>query len=372
MSQTKSQVLKKLMKKLPEGAVYTLDEQEGVEFIPSGISTIDYAVGGGWPRGWMTQVYGPESSGKSAMVLQSIGNYQKDHQDSLAAVIDLEKSMTSEWAMKFGIDPERLIVFKPANVEEMITMSIEAVKANAFDIIMVDSLGAGLLKSEIENDKSRMAGAAGSITRMTKAINSAFIELEREKKVALKSGDADDFIIPAVLLINQVRVNMSSMYGEDTYGGGKALRHMLGVNIHLRVSKASADKVVGTVDGIQLRVGWMCTATVEKNKLSVPGKSAGYVFVFEECPEHEFGIDNARSVADLALATGVARVEGKTIYYPTPSGEEGKIVGRNNFQQLMHKDEELTKFLAEEISNDVSKKACDEDITIVKELNGEM
>lgn len=368
--QSKSQVLKKLAKKLPDGAVYTLNEQEGIEFIPTGISTLDYAIGGGWPRGWMTQVYGPSSSGKSAMVLQSIGNYQKSHTESLAAVIDLEKSMTEDWAVKFGIDPDRLVVLRPTNVEEMITMSVEAVKANAFDIIMVDSLGAGLLQSEIENDRTRMAGSAGNITRMVKAINSSFIELERERKVANNSdGDANELVIPAVLLINQVRVNMSSMYGEDTYGGGKALGHMIGVNIHLRASKASADKIMGTVDGQQLRVGWMCTATVEKNKLSVPGKSAGYSFVFCECPEHEFGIDNARSVADLALATGIARVDGKSIYYPTPNGTEEKVVGRNNFQQIMRENEELVKFLAEEISRDISKNSCDEDAITVQNID---
>lgn len=368
--QSRSQVLKKLAKKLPDGAVYTLNEQEGIEFIPTGISTLDYAIGGGWPRGWMTQVYGPASSGKSAMVLQSIGNYQKSHPESLAAVIDLEKSMTEDWAVKFGIDPDRLVVLRPTNVEEMITMSVEAVKANAFDIIMVDSLGAGLLQSEIENDRSRMAGSASNITRMVKAINSSFIELERERKVAKSSNeDTSEFVIPAVLLINQVRVNMSSMYGEDTYGGGKALGHMLGVNIHLRASKASADKIMGTVDGQQLRVGWMCTATVEKNKLSTPGKSAGYSFVFCECQEHEFGIDNARSVADLALATGIARVEGKSIYYPTPSGTEEKVVGRNNFQQIMRENEELVKFLAEEISRDISKNSCDEDAITIQKMD---
>ena len=304
------------------------------------------------------------------MVLQSIGNYQKNHPESLAAVIDLEKSMTEDWAVKFGIDPDRLVVLRPTNVEEMITMSVEAVKANAFDIIMVDSLGAGLLQSEIENDRTRMAGSAGNITRMVKAINSSFIELERERKVANNSdGDTNELVIPAVLLINQVRVNMSSMYGEDTYGGGKALGHMIGVNIHLRASKASADKIMGTVDGQQLRVGWMCTATVEKNKLSVPGKSAGYSFVFCECPEHEFGIDNARSVADLALATGIARVDGKSIYYPTPNGTEEKVVGRNNFQQIMRENEELVKFLAEEISRDISKNSCDEDAITVQNMD---
>lgn len=368
---TKEAVLKKLSKKLPEGSFFKLSEQPRCEVVPSGISTIDYASGiGGFPRGWMTQVYGPASSGKSAMILQTIGNYQKAHEDSLCAVVDLEKSMTPEWAAKFGVDTDRLVVLRPSNVEEMITMTMDAIGANAFDIIMVDSLGAGLLQSEIDNDKSRMAGSAGAITRMVKAINSAFISLEREKKVAKDNGeDTDKFIVPAVILINQVRVNMGSMYGEDTFSGGKALIHMLGMNIHLRVSKASADKIMGTVDGNQMRVGWVCTAKVEKNKLATPEKSAGYIFVYKDCPEHPFGIDNAQSIADLAIATGVVTTSGNTITYHNPDGSDAKVVGRNNFTALVHKDTALMESLASEISRDMSDEAKDEDLVTVQEMN---
>lgn len=364
-------ILKKLSKSLPNGSVFSLTEVPPCEAVSSGISTFDYASGiGGFPRGWQTMIYGPSSCGKSAMVLQAIGNYQKKNPESWAAVVDLENSMTVDWAMKFGIDPGRVVIFKPKDVEEMITMSMEAIKANAFDYIMVDSLGAGLLQSEIENDKSRMAGSAGAITRMVKAINSAFISLQRDIKVAKDNGeDTEDFIVPAVILINQVRVNLSSMYGEDTYSGGKALSHMMGLIVHLRTSKASGDKIIGTVDGNQLRVGWMCSAVFEKNKLAVPGKSAGYSFVFKDCPEHPFGIDNARSIVDLSLAIGIARVEGKTVYYPTPSGEEGKVVGRNNYNTLIHDDEELMKFLAEEISRKMTDNISDEDLKVIEELN---
>lgn len=367
----KASILKKFIKDMPEGSFFKLSEETPNGVVPSGISTLDYALGiGGFARGWQTLIYGASSTGKSAMVLQAIGNYQKEHPESLAAVIDLEKSMTTEWAVKFGIDPERLFVMRPVNVEEMITATMECVQAKIFDFIMVDSLGAGLLKTEIENDKTRMAGSAGAITRMVKAVNSAFISLERDIKVAKDNGDdTSDMCVPAVILINQVRVDLSSMYATETYSGGKALTHMMGAIIHLRTSKATAEKIVGTVDGIQMRVGWQCSATVEKNKLATPGKSAGYSFVFKECPEHPFGIDNARSVADLALATGTARVEGKTIYYPTPDGEEGKIVGRNHFNELVHDDPKLLEFLAEEISRKTSENYQDEELEIVKELH---
>ena len=136
---------------------------------------------------------------------------------------------------------------------------------------------------------------------------------------------------------------------------------MMGAIIRLKVSKAAADKVLGTVDGNQLRVGWMCSATFEKNKLAVPGKTAGYTFVFKECPEHPFGIDNARSVADLAIVTGVARVEKVSIYYPLPDGTEAKVVGRNKFLEAVKNDPNLTEHLAKLIAKDMSKNAVDKD-----------
>lgn len=363
-------ILKKLAKKLPEGSFYTLDEQEKYEVIPTGISSLDYALGtGGFARGWQHMIFGPSSAGKSALVLTAIGNWQKENPDSLCCVIDLEKSCTPEWTEKFGVDNSRLVIIRPTTSDEMVTMTMQAIEANAFDIIMVDSLGAGLLQSEIDNDKTRMAGSAGTITRMVKAINSAFISLERDIKIDKDNGgDGSDFIVPTVILINQVRTNLASMYGEDTYSGGKALTHMMGTITQLRVSKASGDKIMGTVDGNQMRVGWMCNATINKNKLAVPGKAAGYTFVFKECSEHEFGIDNIRSIVDLALTLGIARIEGKSIYFPNVDGEEDKVVGRNNFQKRVSEDEVLRQFFAEEITRIMSDEATDEDLEVVKKL----
>lgn len=369
MSKSKASVLKSLMKKLPDGSVYTLDDEKEYGAVQTGISTLDYATGiGGFPRNKMTLVYGTASTGKTAMVLQTIGNYQKNNPDSMAAVIDLEDSMTVDWAKKFGINPENLLIVKPTDVEEMITMTMECVKAKVFDIIVVDSLGAGLLRSELDNDKSRMAGSAGAVTRMVKAINSAFIELKREERIAESNGDdTSDFVFPAVVLINQARQDMNSMYGGITYSGGKALTHMMSIIIQLKRINSTAEKIEGTVDGVKMRVGWLCSATIEKNKLATPGKSAGYAFIFKECPEYEFGIDNARSVSDLSIVTGIARVEGKTIYYPTPDGE-AKVVGRNNYVKAL-KDESLCQYIAEMISKDMSSNIEDPDLEIVKEIN---
>lgn len=373
MALNKQSVLKKFAKKLPDGAFFKLSDEKPIVTIPTGISALDYATGiGGFARGTQTQLYGPPSSSKTATALQMVGNYQKEHEDSYSCIIDLENSMTVEWAVRFGIDPERLVVLRPSDIEEMITMSVDSITSGVFDIIVVDSLGAGLLRSELDNDKSRMGGSSGAITRMVKAVNSAFIDLDRRIRVANEtaSEDPEDIIVPAVIYINQARADLSSMYGGLTFSGGNALQHMLSMNIRLRASKATPDKIEGTVDGNKIRVGWCINATIEKNKLACPGKTCAYNFVFQECQEYpEFGIDNARSVADLALLLGIARVEGKTIYYPNVDGEEVKVVGRNNFLNAIREDKELTNSIAEEIARIMTDNASDEDLRAVKESN---
>ena len=365
-------IMKKFVKSLPEGSFFRLSEEKSDGVVPTGITTVDFATGiGGFPRGLQSMVYGEASSGKTALCLQAIGNYQKEHKDSYSCIIDLEKSMTIDWAVKFGIDPERLVVLRPADVEEMITMTMNAIEAHIFDLIVVDSLGAGLLRTEIENDKSRMAGSAGAITRMVKAINSAFIRLDREIRIEEEKGNTtDDYVVPAVVHINQARQDLNSMKPTISYSGGKALTHMMSLIIKVFASKSAANKIIGTVDGQQMRVGWSVTATCEKNKLAT-AKSAGYVFVYAECPEHPFGIDNARSTSDLAILLDIARIEGKTVYYPGENGEEEKIVGRNNFMDLVAKDPKLLSRLSEEISRRMAENISDEDAKLVALLNSE-
>lgn len=366
----KDSILKKLTKKLPEGSVFSLDEVKPVEKIPTGITTLDYALDGGWPRGWQSMIFGSSSVGKTALTNTSMGYLMKQDPDALCCLIDLEKSSSPEWAEKFGVDPERLVVTRPTTTEEMITMTMEAIKAGIFDYVVVDSLGAGLLQSEIDNDKARMAGSAGNITRMVKAVNSAIIDLERDKKILEDQGDlegAEDIVIPAVILINQARVNLSSMYGEDTFPGGKALEHMCGYIIQLKTSKASDDQIKGTIDGATMRVGWLVNAVNKKSKLGVPYKSAGYRFVFAPCKEHPFGIDNASSIADLALTLGIATVEGKTIFYKDEKGEEQKVVGRKKFEEEVRNSEILQATLASQISEIMSNEAADKDLNSIQD-----
>lgn len=368
---TKDAILKQLSKKLPEGSFFTLDEQQQVEVVPSGISTLDYASGiGGFARGWMTQIYGPASAGKSALVYQSIGNYQHDHPESLAAVVDLEKSATPEWMSKFGANPEQVVVVRPANTEEMIAMTMQLIESATFDIIMIDSLGAGLLQSEIENDKTRMAGSAGAITRMVKAVNSSFITLERQIKIKRDDGDdISDIVVPAVLMVNQVRANLNSLIASNTFSGGKALEHMVAMNIYLRASGKADDKIKGTVDGAQMQVGTRCIAEFKKNKLATPGKQAGYNFVWHGCPEEdiEFGIDNAQSIADLCLTLGIVETSGNTISFKNGKGEDDKVIGRKKFTLRIREDKELQQFFAEEISRIMAEESKDEDLEAIQQ-----
>lgn len=374
---TKEAILKQLSKKLPEGSFFTLNEQEKVDVIPSGISTLDYASGiGGFPRGWMTHIYGQASAGKSALIYQTIGNYQKEHPESLCAIVDLEKSATPEWMSKFGVDPERVIVVRPSTIDETCTMAMQLIEAGTFDIVMIDSLGAGILESEISNDTNRMAGSSMAITRMVRSINSAFITLERQIKIKQEAGDdVSDIVVAACLLVNQARANLKSLVASVTYSGGFSLGHMVAMNIYLRASGKADDKIKGTVDGAPMQVGTRCIGEFKKNKLGTPNKQFGVNFVWKECPEDgiEFGMDNAQSIADLCLTLGLAETSGNTITFPTKYEKEekvmDKVVGRKKFTEKIRQDKDLQNFLAEEISCVMAKEAKDEDVELIQQQN---
>lgn len=366
---SKSSALKKMMKNMPEGSMFSLNELEKPEIISTGVSTVDYALGtGGYARGCQYMIYGGSSSGKTAFCLTTIGLYQKEHKDSYSCVIDMEHSMTQDWSIKFGIDPERLVVMRPATSDEMYSMTMEAIESGIFDFVVVDSLGAGMLKSELDNENARMAGSSGVITRLVKAINSSFVTIEREKKVSETNGEkTNDIHVPVVLLINQVRANLE-MYGpSEIFGGGKALEHMVTAIIHVRASKSSSEKIEAVVDGEKIQVGSTIYAKINKNKLGIPHKTASYVFCFKETEENEFGIDNARSLVDLALLTNVATVTGNTITFPINDKETDKVVGRKKFLDRIKKDKELQSYLAMRISS--SGEVHDEDVEAITNMN---
>lgn len=361
--------LKKMIKHMPKGSMFTLSELEKPEIVSTGVSTVDFALGtGGYARGCQYMLYGGSSSGKTALCLTTIGNYQKDHPDSYSCIIDMEHSMTQDWAVKFGIDLERLIVMRPATSDEMYSMTMEAIESGIFDFIVVDSLGAGMLKSELDNENARMAGSSGVITRLVKAINSSFITIERAKKEMQEEGeDTSNLHIPVVLLINQIRANMS-MYGpSEIFSGGKALEHMMTAIVHVRASKAAGEKIEAVVDGEKVQVGSTIYATIQKNKLGMPNKTASYIFSFKETKDNEFGIDNARSLADLSLLIGIATVTGNTITFPVSDDQTDKVVGRKKFLERIKQDKELQKYLAVRIS--ASGEVHDEDVEILEEFN---
>lgn len=347
---TKEQVLKRLGKVVPEGGIYSLKDVPPVEVISTSIPTLDFALGtGGLARGSQTMIYGEPSSGKSALTYSMMGAYMKEHPDSMCAIIDLENSASAEWCAKFGLDGDNTLVIPSATIDECITAAVKSVLEGVFDIIVIDSLAAGILQSEMDNDVNRMGGSALAITRLVRSLQSACIQVERKKRVAQLSDSDEDIRIPVIIHINQIRANLKSMYGGVTFGGGYALQHAVDQIIRIRASKATADKIEGTVNGEKQIVGSLVNCTVEKNKLAAPNRSGSYIFCFEECPEHEFGIDATASVCDLALALGVARPEKNTIYFPTPHGEE-KVVGRKKFDTYIRENEDVRNFLAHEIS----------------------
>jgi len=311
-----------LKKQLSDGALSMLSEQPKRQVLPTGIATLDHALGtGGLVRGQQVIFYGPPDGGKSALAYTAVGNLMMRDPDAMACIVDIERSASPDWLSKFGIDPSRTVIIKEPTIEESVNAFQQAMRSCAFDYIIIDSLGAVIRANDFDGkdgkggdaNKAQVGGAASVITRWVNKANAELVVLDKQEL----SGT--EVIKPVIIFINQVRDNFNSMYGGLTMPGGHALRHMSKTIIRVTASNAANDRMFGTVNGKKMQVGTRVTCKIERNKNAPDGRLAGYDFCWEECPEHSFGIDSAAACYDLAVEYGVIEARGAWCHY----GEEG-------------------------------------------------
>lgn len=345
MAVNRKKGLAALEKVLKDGQMTSLADQKPLEVVPTGIATLDSALGvGGFVRGSMVVVYGQASAGKSAAAYTAIGNLMKSDPDAMACIFDVERSATKEWCEKFGIDPERVRIVQEPTIEDTVNDLQQVMRSNVFDYILIDSLGAVMRAVAFDGkdgkggdeNKAVVAGSAATITHLVNKVNGEFTVLDKMENTG------HEVLKPVVLMINQVRVNMNSMYGGVDMPGGYALKHMMDVRLRVSASGAPADKMMGTVNGEKVQVGTRVNVTVEKNKFAPPLRQAGYNFCFEECPEWQFGIDSVAACFDLAVKHGVIATKGAWCRY----GEEGdpgyvKANGKNAMMELLRDNPEF-------------------------------
>ena len=262
----------------------------------------------------------------------------------MCCIVDVERSSDPAWMAKLGVDPSRVRVVIEPTIEDAVNRSQEVMRANCFDVVLVDSLGAVVRSIDFDGkdgnggdaNKMQVGGASQVITRWVNKMNSELTDLDKLENTG------QPVIKPVVIYINQVRADLNSMYGGQTMSGGNALRHGAGVILRVSASNAPGDRIIGTVGRDKVQVGTRVTVTVEKNKYAPPKHQAGYNVVWDDRSEHPFGVDSVLACLDLAVSQGVVAQKGAWLYF----GEEGtdgfvKANGRKAMADLMRDNEEF-------------------------------
>src|ERR1700742_1199723 len=285
-----------------KGSVMRLGEETRtpVEIIPTGSIALDVALGiGGYPRGRVVEIYGPESSGKTTVALHAIANAQK--QGGIAAFIDAEHALDPEYAQKLGVDTEALLVSQPDTGEQALEIMDMLIRSGALDIIVVDSVAALVPRAEIEGEmgdshvglQARLMSQA--LRKITGALNN--------------SGTT-------AIFINQLREKIGVMFGSpETTTGGKALKFY--ASIRLDVRRIETLKDGGDAVGNRTRV------KVVKNKVAPPFKQAEFDIVYGQ------GISREGSLIDVGVEQGLIKKSGAWYTYESDQLGQGKENVRN-------------------------------------------
>ena len=310
--------MSKIEKDFGKGSIMRMgDEQiENVEVIPTGSIALNAALGvGGYPRGRIIEIYGPESSGKTTLAIHAIAEAQKA--GGIAAFIDAEHAFDRFYAQKLGVDVDNLLISQPDNGEQALEIADQLIRSSAIDIIVIDSVAALTPKKEIEGDMGD--SAVGLHARlMSQALRKVTSTIAKTNTTCI--------------FINQLREKIGIMFGNpETTTGGNALKFYASVRLDIRrvTSIKDGDQVIGN----QVRV------KVVKNKVAPPFRKAEFEITFGE------GISKVGEIVDLGVELGIIKKSGSWFSY----GESKLAQGRDATKQLLKDNPELCEELEAQI-----------------------
>ena len=278
-----------------------------VELLPSGCLSLDIALGGGYPKGRIIEIYGPESSGKTTLTLHAIAEIQK--QGGTAAFIDAEHALDPAYAKKLGVDTENLLVAQPDNGEQALEITETLVRSNAVDLIVVDSVAALVPQAEIDGDMGD-AHMGLQARLMSQALRKLTGIINKSKAT--------------VIFINQIRMKIGVMFGNpETTTGGNALKFYASVRADIRRTAQikSGDDVIGNRTKVK----------IVKNKIAAPFRIAEFDIMYNE------GISKTGDILDLAVEHEILGKSGAFYKY----NDQNIGQGRENAKRYLLENPEV-------------------------------
>jgi len=313
--------LSQIERQFGKGAIMRLGQREtlGLEAISTGSIAVDHAIGiGGFPRGRVVEVYGPESSGKTTLALSVIAQAQK--KGGIAAFIDAEHALDAEYARKLGVDIDNILVSQPDNGEQALEIAEMLVRSNAVDVVVVDSVAALVPKAELE----------GEMGDSHVGLQARLMSQALRKLTAIVSKSKTTLIF-----INQIREKIGVMFGNpETTTGGRALKFYASVRIDIR--RIAAIKDGEEVTGSRVKV------KVVKNKVAAPFRQAEFDIDYGE------GISKTGELVDLGVEHKMVVKSGAWYSY----GDLRLGQGRDNSKNFLRDNPDL----ADEIETKIREK----------------
>ena len=314
-----------ITKTFGDGSIMRLGDARakvGIGFIPTGALAVDLALGvGGVPRGRVVEIFGPESSGKTTLMLHVIANAQKA--GGLAAFIDAEHALDPGYAKKLGVNLDDLLVSQPDSGEDALNIMETLIRSNSIDVIVLDSVAALVTKAELDGQMGDMT--MGSQARlMSQAMRRLTAVVSKTKCVCI--------------FTNQIREKIGVMFGNpETTSGGRALKFFSSIRIDIRRKdqiKTPEGKVIGNRTKIK----------VVKNKVAPPFTEVEFDIMYNE------GISAAGSLLDLGLEHRILEKKGAWITYQGELVGQGRDAAKQTIKEKPELAEKITKAILEKVS----------------------